>query len=108
MVLLPYSGVENAEESDCSNKPNQGTAYAYSGELICVQNKEYLVFEDDKMNEPGLTSENTPSTVEMIESESPNNNRVSFFKWLAKDEPTAVWFKVYICVCVFKILSFTF
>lgn len=56
--------------------------------------------EDDEINEPCLTSENSLSIVDVIESESPNNNRegeLSFPDptWLEEDKSVALWVKVY-------------
>lgn len=55
--------------------------------------------EDDEINEPCLTSENTRFIVDTIEGESPNNSRegeLSFSEptWLKGDESVALWVKV--------------
>ncbi|KAJ1419080.1 Histone-lysine N-methyltransferase SUVR5 [Sesbania bispinosa] len=63
--------------------------------------KEYCGFhdfEDDVINGPCLTSENSLSIVDTIESESPNNSRegdLSFSepKWLEGDGSVALWVK---------------
>ncbi|KAL4314282.1 histone-lysine N-methyltransferase SUVR5 isoform X1 [Arachis ipaensis] len=53
--------------------------------------------DDDLINEPCLTSENSLLVVDTIESESPNNREgdLSFSepKWLEGDEPVALWVK---------------
>ncbi|KAI4327534.1 hypothetical protein L6164_019983 [Bauhinia variegata] len=55
-------------------------------------------FEDDEINEPCLTSENSLPIVDTIESESPNNIRegelsLSEPTWLEGDESVALWVK---------------
>jgi len=56
-------------------------------------------FEEDIINEPCLTSDNSISVVDTIESESPNNSRegdlsCSEPKWLEGDGSVALWVKV--------------
>ncbi|KAK2372790.1 histone-lysine N-methyltransferase SUVR5 [Trifolium repens] len=66
-----------------------------------VDQKDYGGFHDfdeDMINERYLTSENSLSAVDTIESESPNNGRegdLSFSepKWLEGDESVALWVK---------------
>lgn len=68
----------------------------------CQGEKEYFGFhdfEEDMINERCLTSENSLSVVDTIESESPNNGRegdLSFSepKWLQGDGSVALWVKV--------------
>ncbi|QCD90972.1 histone-lysine N-methyltransferase SUVR5 isoform X1 [Vigna unguiculata] len=55
-------------------------------------------FEEDIINEPCLTSDNSISVVDTIESESPNNSRegdlsCSEPKWLEGDGSVALWVK---------------
>jgi hypothetical protein len=59
------------------------------------------------INERYLTSENSLSAVDTIESESPNNGRegdLSFSepKWLEGDESVALWVKVTKCLFLLK------
>ena len=70
--------------------------------------KEYCGFQDieeDVINEPCLTSENSFTVVDTIESESPNNREgeLSFSepKWLEGDGSVALWVKV----AIFAVLS---
>ena len=65
--------------------------------------------EDDEINEPCLTSENSLCIVDTIESESPNNSREGDFSfseptWLEGGEPVALWVKVTICIAKFSCL----
>lgn len=61
-------------------------------------------FDEDMINERYLTSENSLSVVDTIDSESPNNGRegdLSFSepKWLEGDASVALWVKVTKCFC---------
>lgn len=72
--------------------------------------KEYCGFndfEEGMINERCLTTENSLSVVDTIESESPNNGMEGDFslsepKWLEGDESVALWVKVSKCVLLSK------
>jgi hypothetical protein len=94
----------------------QGEGTHNVGDLLINSNcqvddqKDYVGFHDfdeDMINERYLTSENSLSVVDTIESESPNNGRegdLSFSepKWLEGDESVALWVKVTKCLLLLK------
>lgn len=72
---------------------------ASSCDCQVVDQKESSGLDEDEMDEPCLTSENSISFVDTIESESPNNSRdgelpLSEPTWLEGDESVALWVKV--------------
>lgn len=63
------------------------------------ESSDFHGFDEDEIDEPCLTSENTVPFLDTIESESPNNSKdgelpLSEPTWLEGDESVALWVKV--------------